>query len=197
MEIGPHSHPLRIFEHWLSEASDHPHIKEPTAFTLATAGAAGMPHARVVLCKSWSEEGFVFYTNYRSQKGQDLTVNPGAAAVFYWDPLHRQVRVGGSIEKTSRQVSEDYWRSRGRDSQLSQYISRQSQEAPSRETLENAWREAESEFAGRDIPCPAHWGGYILRPKTMEFWIGRPGRLHDRHEFEKSDRGWTYRRLYP
>ncbi|MBX3022988.1 MAG: pyridoxamine 5'-phosphate oxidase [Bdellovibrionales bacterium] len=196
MQIGPDSNPIAIFDEWMKEV----HLlglKEPNAMTLATSSPSGEIHARTVLCKSWSEDGLIFFTNYNSQKGHDLAANPYAAAVFFWDALSRQVKVDGTVEKTSRQVSEEYWRSRARESQLSQFVSQQSQPAPSREDLEKLRSEAEAKFHGQEIPCPAHWGGYLLRPKAIEFWLGRPGRLHDRHQFVKSTQHWTYRRLYP
>lgn len=194
--IGQGSQPLEIFAEWLAEAKQHPHIKEATAMSLATAGPDAL-HARVVLCKQWSEQGFVFFTNYQSQKGLDLQHNSNAAAVFYWDPLFRQISITGRVSKTSRQVSEAYWNQRPRDSQLSQYISRQSQVAESREVLEAAWTQADKEFSGKVIPCPPHWGGYQIEPKQIEFWIGKPGRFHDRHQFERQADSWTYHRLYP
>ena len=197
MEITAHSEPFKVFEAWMTEARKQPHIKEPTAMSLATVGGDGDVHARIVLCKQWSTEGLVFFTNYDSRKGLDLQHNPNAAAVFYWDPMFRQVKFSGQIEKTSRQVSEQYWRTRARDSQISQTISRQSQEAPAREVMQQEWQQAEERLHGKDIPCPAHWGGYLLRPKRIEFWLGQPGRWHDRHEFQKSSDRWTYRRLYP
>jgi pyridoxamine 5'-phosphate oxidase len=196
MEIGPASKPLAVFNEWLEDAKKTG-LREPTAMTLATADAAGEVHARVVLCRGWSEDGFVFYTNYESQKGADVRANRNAAAVFFWDALARQVRVTGTVEKTSREMSDAYWSARARDSQLSQYISHQSQPVASREVLEKAWQDAERKFHGKEIPCPEHWGGYLLRPKTIEFWVGQPGRLHDRHVFEKLAGSWTYGRLSP
>ena len=183
----------------MTEARATPTIKEANAMSVATVNSRGHVHARVVLCKSWSAEGFVFYTNYESQKGQDLAQNPNAAAVFYWDPLFKQVKVSGEMNKTSRETSVAYWDSRARDSQLSQYISRQSQPAPSREQLERDWAAADAQFKDRPVPCPEHWGGYRLNPRSIEFWVGRHGRLHDRHVFSRpgADQSWTYTRLYP
>jgi pyridoxamine 5'-phosphate oxidase len=197
MEIDAQAKPLTIFEQWMREAKSNPGIREPTAMALATADPATGVHVRIVLCKSWSTDGFVFYTNYESQKGRDLVASPEAGAVFYWDPMARQVRISGQIEKTSRAESEAYWASRARESQLSQWISQQSRAVASREVLHKLRAEAESKFAGQNIPCPQHWGGYVLRPKAIEFWIGQPNRLHDRHQFEKANQAWTYRRLYP
>ncbi|HMN68642.1 MAG TPA: pyridoxamine 5'-phosphate oxidase [Bdellovibrionales bacterium] len=172
-------------------------MREPTAMAIATVSGEGDVHQRVVLCKSWSEDGFVFYSNYNSRKGRDLGANPHIGAVFYWDPMFRQVKITGVAEKTSRADSEAYWASRPRASQLSQYVSRQSEPCESREALERAWREAETRFHGHQIPCPEHWGGYLLRTQQIEFWMGRENRLHDAYSFEKAAAGWTFRRLYP
>ncbi len=181
----------------MDEAKANPAIREPTAMSVATASALDGLHLRVVLCKSWAADGFVFYTNYLSRKGLDLKQNPNAAAVFYWDPLFRQVKISGPVHKTSRLDSEAYWSSRPRESQLSQYISRQSQTVASRDELESAWQKAELEWRDKAILCPEHWGGYTLTPNEIEFWTGRPNRLHDRFIFEKTGKSWTYRRLAP
>lgn len=188
---------MEVFEAWMHEARQHPHIKEPTAMALATASPDGGIHARVVLCKQWSHLGFLFYSNYHSRKGLDLRTNPNAGAVFYWDPMFKQIKISGPVSMTSRKISEDYWRSRSRESQLSQFISRQSEEAPARESMEAARLAADEEYRGREIPCPGHWGGYLLKPERIEFWIGREGRFHDRYEFDKTSTLWTFRRLYP
>lgn len=197
MEFTPITNPISAFETWLKEARAHSGIRDADAMAVATVNAKGEIHNRVVLCKDWSEDGFTFYTNYKSEKGQDLAANPRAGAVFFWDPLHRQVRISGAVTQTNRQVSEAYWRSRPFESQLSQYISRQSETVGSREDLEKAWSEAEAKFNGREIPCPEHWGGYVIRPERMEFWVGQPNRLHDRYVYEKIRSHWTFRRLYP
>lgn len=197
MDIGRNTPPLTIFNAWLAEAQQNKAIREATAMTLATVDPQGNVHARVVLCKNWSEHGFVFYTNYQSQKGLDLEKNPHAAAVFYWDAMFRQIKISGAVSKTSRETSKKYWSSRERASQLSQYISRQSEEVPSRQEMERMCAEAEVKFAGLAIPCPENWGGYLLAPERIEFWIGQPGRLHDRFEYRKSQNHWTFCRLYP
>lgn len=197
VEITATSQPLKIFAEWMQEAERHPEVHQPTAMSLATQGADGDLHARVVLCKEWTDEGFVFYTNYTSRKGLDLQHHPRAAAVFYWDPLFKQVKISGPVTKTSRLASEDYWKTRPRDSQISQTLSRQSQEAPEHAVLERMHREAELKFKDREIPCPENWGGYTIHPERIEFWIGRAGRLHERYEFIKSSTLWTFRRLYP
>jgi pyridoxamine 5'-phosphate oxidase len=197
MNIDANSNPLQVFESWMKEAHNHSGIQYPTAMALATLGKDGELHNRVVLCKSWGEEGFTFFTNYDSRKGQDLAANARTSAVFYWDPLFRQVKISGTVEKTTRKASEDYWRTRPRESQVSQYVSRQSEEVVSREALEKAWTEADVAFKDREVPCPENWGGYLIQPTRIEFWIGRPGRLHDRYEFEKRGGNWTFRQLYP
>jgi pyridoxamine 5'-phosphate oxidase len=196
MSIGPDSNPLDVFKLWLEEATNHPGIKEASAMSLATSDGKEL-HSRIVLCRGWDQKGFTFFTNYNSRKGLDLAADHEASAVFYWDPVFRQVCISGTVSKTSREVSESYWNGRPRESQLSQYISHQSQPVDSREELEKAWTKAEQEFADRAIPCPKHWGGYVLEPRCIEFWIGRPGRLHDRFEFRKAKQGWAFRRLFP
>lgn len=197
MEIRPDSRPIDIFEDWMTFAKGQSTIREPTAMSVGTYDPSKGVHVRVVLCKFWTEAGFTFFTNYNSQKGQDLEKTPSAGAVFYWDPLFRQIKISGSVEKTSREVSKNYWQSRARGSQLSQYISHQSQPVASREILQQATERSEKDFDGKEIPCPEHWGGYLLRPKAIEFWIGQPNRLHDRHVFENRQGNWTYCRLYP
>lgn len=188
---------MDIFEEWMSLAKSTPAIREPTAMNVATIDKNGGLHSRVVLCKKWSEEGFYFYTNYDSRKGQQLADHPQAGLLFYFDPLFLQIKVSGSVERTTRADSEEYWNTRPRASQLSQYVSRQSAPVGSRQELDQAWADAEKKLAGKPIACPPNWGGYLVRPKTIEFWIGRPNRLHDTFEFEKHPKGWTFRRLCP
>lgn len=198
MEIGPSTDPFSLLDQWIKEARASGVSREPTAMALATVTGENAPSVRMVLCKSWSsQDGLIFYTNYDSPKAKDLASRPQASVAFFWDHLSRQVRVAGDVERTSRETSEAYWRSRPRESQLSGYVSKQSKIATSRDLMEKAWHEAEEKFRGKEIPCPANWGGFALRPKTMEFWVGLPGRFHDRHLFQKSPEGWTYSRLYP
>ena len=172
-------------------------LKEPNAFTLSTVNASGQPHSRVLLCKEVRDKGLVFYTNYKSAKADDLEKNNLAAANFFWDPLHRQIRVNGEIVKLSREDSDAYWATRDRSSQLSQWVSKQSEEAQSREQMENELAQTEEKFSGQDIPCPDHWGGYLLKPSSIEFWVGRSGRFHDRHLFTMVENDWASERLYP
>ncbi len=197
MDINAKTDPLSLFQSWINEAKAHPGIKEPTAMAISTLGSDEELNNRVVLCKDWDDRGFTFFTNYDSRKGRDLQAHPTVSAVFYWDPLFRQIKISGKAEKSGRQVSEKYWRSRPRESQISQYISRQSQELVSRDALQEAWNKAELQFKDREVPCPDHWGGYLIKPKRIEFWMGRPGRLHERFEFQKTDSSWTFRLLYP
>ncbi len=197
MEITAKSKPHELFEAWMKEAEAFGGIREPTAMTVTTASSKGELHSRVVLCKSWPEDGFIFYSNYESLKGLDLAQNSHAAGLFYWDPMFRQVKISGMVEKTSRADSERYWNSRARASQLSQFISHQSQPVGSRAELEKLWAAADLQFKDKPVPCPVHWGGYLLRPQVIEFWVGRENRLHDSFRFEKQGGAWTFDRLCP
>lgn len=188
--------PFAIFQAWLVKAQEHPGIREAAAMTVATC-LEDTPHARVVLLKEVTSDGFVFYTNYESQKGRELEANPRACLNFYWDPLALQVRIDGEVEKIPFEQSEAYWNSRPRDSQLSQWISQQSKTVQSREQLESLVQQAEEQFRDQPIPCPKHWGGYLVKPRQFEFWIGRPSRLHDRFRFQKSHGSWKIDRLFP
>lgn len=189
--------PFSILKQWLAEAKTSSGQLEPHAMTLATLSQEGQVHSRIVLLKELNDQGLIFYSNYTSTKGEDLNANPQTEVVFYWDLLKRQVRVQGQVSKTAREISEGYWKTRPRESQLSQYISHQSQPCPSRQALIDAIQKVEQEFKGKDIPCPLHWGGYLIKPVRFEFWTGQPGRLHDRFEFRKREGSWTSDRLYP
>jgi len=172
-------------------------MKEPRAMALATLSATGEVHNRIVLLKQIVPEGLIFFSNYHSSKGQDLAARPQVEALFYWDHLQRQVRVGGAVEKTSRKISEDYWNSRARLSQLSSFVSHQSAPVPDRDVMEEALTAADQRFQGQPIPCPPHWGGYLIRPERMELWMGKEGRFHDRFLYRKIGSGWTSTRLFP
>jgi pyridoxamine 5'-phosphate oxidase len=189
--------PLRQFALWFEQArtvTGH----EPNAMTVATAGADSTPTARMVLLKGFDERGFVFYTNYESAKGRDLDENPRAALLFYWPELERQVRISGDVERVSREESERYFHSRPRGSQIGAAVSKQSSVIPSREYLEEAVSRFELEYDGADIPLPDSWGGYRVRPRWIEFWQGRPNRLHDRLRYERDAEGaWNIVRLSP
>lgn len=191
-----HPNPLVQFEAWFEqsarEGGDDPH-----AFVLSTVSADGIPNGRVVLLKGLEEDAFVFYTNYQSAKGRDLEANPRAAATFFWPHLQRQVRIIGHVERISPERSTAYFQSRPRGSQIGAWASPQSEELPNRDALEQAWREAELRFGDGPIERPAHWGGFALSPERMEFWQGRPSRLHDRFCYTKKEASWELTRLAP
>ena len=166
--------------------------------TLATTAADGQPSARIVLLKEVSQDGFVFYTNYGSRKGRELAVNPRAALVFYWPQLERQVRITGAVVKTSRSESNAYFQTRPRGSQLAAWASWQSLPIPDRDVLEARVKKLEAKYAGVSVPLPPNWGAYRLRPDSIEFWQGRPNRLHDRLRYsQEADGGWKIERLAP
>jgi pyridoxamine 5'-phosphate oxidase len=186
---------LEQFERWFADAVAAPEIVEPNAMVVATATAAGTPSARTVLLKGVDERGFVFFTNYRSRKATEIDANPAVSLVFPWHPMGRQVLVGGAAERVERAETEAYFASRPRESQLSAWASPQSQ-VVARPELEAAFAEAAARFAAQ-VPAPPHWGGLLVRPVTVEFWQGRPGRLHDRLRFRHSERTWVVERLAP
>ena len=192
-----HRDPIKQFQAWLADAIDAK-LPLPEAMTLATATPDGKPSARMVLLKQVDHEGFVFFTNYRSAKARQLDANPYAALVFYWAQLDRQVRVEGSVTRTSEQESRDYFQTRPRESQIGAWASAQSETISGREVLEQRAQELETLYCDRDIDCPEHWGGYRLKPERIEFWKSRVGRLHDRILYElRSDASWTISRLAP
>jgi pyridoxamine 5'-phosphate oxidase len=188
--------PLTQFHAWLSEASAHPAIKEPTAMTLATANASGVPSARIVLLKEASEAGFTFYTNLESRKSRELKQNPHAALVFYWMPLDKQVRIEGTITEVSAAEADAYFATRGREKQLGAWASRQSETLPNRTALEARIAEAAARFPNT-VPRPAHWSGWRLSPQRIEFWIQKDYRLHERELFTRNAAGWESSALYP
>ncbi|HSE30913.1 MAG TPA: pyridoxamine 5'-phosphate oxidase [Pyrinomonadaceae bacterium] len=188
--------PIRQFRIWFDDAVSSG-MKLPEAMTLATATRDGRPSARVVLLKQVDNDGFVFYTNYRSAKAQDLEENPQAALVFYWSQFDRQVRVEGSVHRTSSEESQAYFKTRPRESQIGAWASPQSDVIINREVLDERFAELEQLYSDRDIDCPEHWGGYRLRPTRIEFWKGRLGRLHDRIVYEKDGDKWKISRLAP
>lgn len=189
--------PIVLFQKWLSEAIDS-EVPEPTAFTLCTVTLQGKPNGRILLLKGIEQGKFQFYTNYQSQKGLELNLNPHACMVFFWPELERQVRIEGRVEKLSHQESEEYFQSRPRESQIGAYASRQSQILKSREILEKEYQEWSKKWEGVEkIPIPQDWGGYALTPHSLEFWQGRPNRLHDRIQFTWNQTVWNRIRLYP
>jgi pyridoxamine 5'-phosphate oxidase len=192
--VGPD--PIALFTEWLDQALKA-ELPEPNAMTVATATAAGVPSARVVLLRGYDERGFVFFTDYRSQKGVELSANPRTALVFYWSALDRQVRIVGSAAKIAREESEAYFRTRPRGSRLGAWISHQSQVIPSRRLLDSKVPELEQRFPGDDIPLPPYWGGFRVTPESVEFWQGRESRLHDRIRFLRQGDQWRIERLSP
>jgi len=190
--------PLQLFQGWFSEARQHPEILMPEAMTLATADRDCRPSARMVLLKSYDENGFVFYTNYNSRKARELEANHYAALVIYWAQLDYQVRVEGTVARVSNQESDVYFQSRPRESQIGALASPQSEVVTSREELETRARELEAFHGNRRIKRPEYWGGYRVQPAKIEFWKGRPGRLHDRILYERqADGEWRIQRLAP
>ncbi len=189
--------PFKQFRKWFDQAREA-QLPEPNAMTLATATAVGNPSARMVLLKDFDERGFVFYSNYESHKAQQLQENPWASLVFWWAELERQVRIEGRVEKVSDEESDTYFHSRPLLSQLGAWASHQSQVIDSREVLEQRLEELKVKFENQEIPRPQHWGGYRVIPTGIEFWQGRPSRLHDRLFYQLCDDGsWVIERLSP
>ena len=190
----PHS-PLPLFQLWFDQAIKA-ECPEPNSMTLATANQAGNPSARIVLLKGADENGFTFFTNYESQKGRDLAIRPQAALLFHWHELERQVRIQGIVERVSSAESDGYFHSRPPASRIGAWASPQSAVIPNREFLEDAEQRFKAEF-GDAPPRPEHWGGYRLRATEVEFWQGRPSRLHDRIHYKLDDGIWQITRLAP
>lgn len=196
-ETTINNNPIKQFDIWFNEALEAK-IHEPNAMTLATATTDGRPSARIVLLKGFDINGFAFYTNYLSRKGKEITKNPLGAITFYWGELERQVRIEGNIEKLSKEQSEKYFHSRPKLSQLSALASPQSQEITDRGILETKMSQLEAEYTDKEVPKPSFWGGYILKPRLIEFWQGRSSRLHDRIIYKKIDnKNWKKARLAP
>jgi pyridoxamine 5'-phosphate oxidase len=188
--------PVRQFHRWIEEATLS-EVAEPNAMALATATPEGRPSARIVLLRGYDERGFAFFTNYESRKGRELDANPHAGLVFHWHDLERQVRVEGRVERVSVEESDTYFQSRPAGSRLGAWASRQSEVLPDRTVLEARNRALEIQYPDGQIPRPEHWGGYRVVPAVIEFWQGRPSRLHDRLRYTRSDRGWLVERLSP
>jgi pyridoxamine 5'-phosphate oxidase len=188
--------PLAQFERWLADAADAG-VVEPTAMALGTVSAAGRPSVRIVLFKGLHEGAFCFYTNYESRKGEELAGKPFAALTFWWDRLERQVRIEGPVERVPRELSDHYFHSRPRGSQVGAYTSRQSQVLAQRRELDERLAATEQRFSGQEIPLPPYWGGYRVIPETIEFWQGRANRVHDRLRYLRQGADWRIERLEP
>ena len=189
--------PIDLFRRWF-DAAVNSGSRLPESMTLATATQDGKPSARVVLLKQFDDEGFVFYTNYHSSKGRQLEENPYAALVMYWTVLDRQVRVEGAVERVSPDESDEYFKSRPRESQIGALASPQSEVVNGRQVLEQRFRDFEKFYRDRHVERPAHWGGYIVKPERIEFWQNRSGRMHDRILYERDPSGsWSIKRLAP
>ena len=196
VDLERETSPWPVFETWYRAALDA-ELPLAEAMTLATVGDNGRPAARVVLYKGRLGEGLAFYTNYESRKGVELGKLPHAALVFHWAPLEQQVRIEGRVEKVAKEQSDAYFASRPRESQLGAWASAQSQPLSTRQELDEAYRALDHKYAGREVPRPPHWGGYVVIPDAFEFWLGHPGRLNDRILFTRGESGWQRSRLAP
>ena len=195
-EENINKNPFKQFEIWFEEAKKIG-LKDPNAMNVASATKSGIPSSRMVLLKAYSEEGFIFYTNYTSRKSGEILDNPIVALNFFWDALERQIRIEGEIKKVEKEVSDAYFNSRSRLSQLGAHASNQSQVIENYEELTTKLNSFDEQFKDTDIPRPDHWGGFIVIPSSIEFWQGHDGRLHDRLKFEKENDNWVMKRLSP
>ena len=190
--------PINLFNRWFHEVEDFGGTGEVNAMTVSTIGLDGFPKSRVVLLKKYSEEGFIFYTNYNSEKGRAIAQNPHVCLSFFWPNMERQVIIKGIAQKTSGNISDNYFDSRPDGSKLGAIVSNQSEVIPSRTFLEENLKQLENDFEGKPIPRPEHWGGFLVVPSEVEFWQGRANRLHDRIRYiNQSDYSWLVQRLAP
>ena len=190
--------PINLFNRWFHEVEDFGGVDEVNAMTVATIGLDGFPKSRVVLLKKYTFEGFIFYTNYDSEKGKAIENNPNICLSFFWHTMERQVIIKGIAEKTTANISDGYFESRPDGSKLGAIVSNQSQVIPSRSVLEDKLKQLEKDFQGKEIPRPDFWGGFLVKPVEVEFWQGRPNRLHDRIRYQlQVDFSWKIDRLSP
>ncbi|WP_299520814.1 pyridoxamine 5'-phosphate oxidase [Winogradskyella sp.] len=190
--------PLELFRDWFMEVDMHFNVEEANAMTVSTIGLDGYPKSRVVLLKRYTYEGFIFYTNYNSEKGKAIEENPKVCLSFFWHSAERQIIIKGEAEKIAENLSDGYFESRPRGSQLGAIVSDQSEVIDDRNALEQKLKEFELQYEGKEIDRPKHWGGYMVRPVELEFWQGRPNRLHDRIRYQlQEDYNWKIERLSP
>ncbi|MGJ8715563.1 MAG: pyridoxamine 5'-phosphate oxidase [Maribacter stanieri] len=198
MEDSISDNPIQLFQTWFYEVEKSDGVDEPNAMTVSTVGLDGFPKSRVVLLKKYTHEGFIFYTNYNSEKGRALSENPKICLSFFWPNLERQIIIKGTAEKLAKNLSDGYFESRPDGSKLGALVSDQSTVIESRGVLEDKLSQLEKEYSGKEIERPEHWGGYLVRPVSMEFWQGRPNRLHDRIRYTLTeDFDWKMDRLAP
>lgn len=190
--------PIELFRNWFVEVDNHFDVDETNAMTISTLGLDGYPKSRVVLLKKYTYEGFIFYTNYNSEKGKAIEANPNVCLSFFWHAAERQVIIKGNAEKIADNLSDGYFESRPRGSQLGAIVSNQSEVVANRNVLEDKLKALEVQYEGKEIERPDHWGGYIVKPIEIEFWQGRPNRLHDRIRYQlQQDYDWKIERLSP
>ena len=198
MEDSISDNPLQLFQKWFYEVEKSDGLDEPNAMTVSTIGLDGFPKSRVVLLKKYTHEGFIFYSNYNSEKGEAIAKNPNVCISFFWPNLERQVIIKGTAEKLAENLSDGYFESRPDGSKLGALVSDQSSVIPSRAVLEEKLQQLEKEYKDKEIERPEHWGGYLVKPVSMEFWQGRPNRLHDRIRYSQTiDFDWKMERLAP
>lgn len=191
------SEPIEQFKNWFHEVEVAGGVTEPNAMTVATLGTDGFPKSRIVLLKEFDKDGFIFYTNYNSEKGESIAHHPKVGISFFWPNLERQVIIKGDIEKVSANRSDSYFNTRPKSSRLGALVSNQSQVIPDRAVLEKEMISLQAEYEHKEITRPAYWGGYIVKPVTIEFWQGRPSRLHDRIRYREENGNWIKERLAP
>ena len=191
------NNPIELFQKWFYEVEASEGVEEPNAMTISTIGLDGFPKNRVVLLKKYTHEGFIFYTNYKSEKGKAIAKNPNVCISFFWPNLERQIIIKGRAEKIAENLSDSYFESRPEGSKLGAIASDQSSVIPSRKVLEDKLAILEEKYTGREIERPDWWGGYMVKPMSMEFWQGRPNRLHDRIRYTLAGMDWKIERLAP